>query len=219
MVMSITVDNKSETIKKAIKDLPYFAIDSLMPIERNKNYLRVLIYRYSKRGTIEQLKKGIYVSKEYLEKINRTNAINEYSEFIGTVIYKPSYISLEYVLDKNGILTESINALTLVCDKKTNKIYNFIGAYKYYKVKDDLFTGFKIIKKSNFMIAEATLAKALFDYLYLRKYILNTKKQFEELRLNLDNFSKNDYREFEKYVKLEKTKKMKEIYRYLIEAK
>jgi len=46
----------------------------------------------------------------------------------------------------------------------------------------------------------------------LRKNEIINKKSFEELRLNLGNISKNELKEFGKYVKLEGSKKMKEIY-------
>lgn len=208
--------NKSKKIEEAVKHLPYFTISDLAPVEKKKDYLKVLFYRLSKRGKIKSLKRGMYVSENFLESINRKNAINEYSEFIGNIIYKPSYLSLEYVLEKYGVLSESVNSFTLVSEKKTERISNYLGIFKYYKIKEILFAGFKIRKKGDFLIAEATLAKALFDFLYFRKNILFSDKQIDELRLNLDSFAEKDFKELEKYVNLEKSKKMKAIFDYLI---
>jgi len=214
--MNETRKNKSTEIGEAIENLPYFAIADLMPMEKDKNYLKVLFYRFSKQGKIKSLKRGIYVSGKFLENINRKNFINEYSEFIGNVIYKPSYLSLEYVLEKYGVLSESVSSFTLVSEKKTNKFSNHLGIFKYYNIQEELFRGFKIKKKGDFLIAEATLAKALFDFLYFRKNILFSGSQIDELRLNLDSFRKKDFKELKKYVNLEKSKKMKEIFDHLI---
>jgi predicted transcriptional regulator of viral defense system len=209
-------ENKSAEIKKAVEKLPFFEISDLSPLSNNRNFLKVLFYRMSKRGELHSLKKGFYASDKFIETIKREGLFNEYVEFVGNVIYRPSYLSLEYVLEKYGVLSETVNSITLVSEKKTNKFFNDLGVFSYRKIKKSLFLGFEIQKKENFLIAEATLAKAMFDFLYFRKNILSSKSQMEELRLNLDNFSKKDFKELEMYVKLEKSKKMKELYNYLI---
>jgi predicted transcriptional regulator of viral defense system len=207
--------NKSEKIKETVKNLPYFSIADLAPLEKNRNYLKVLFYRLSKRGEIKSLKRGIYVSKNFLENVQRKNFFDEYCEFVGNIIYEPSYLSLEYVLEKYGVMSEAVNSFTLVCEKKTKRLSNYLGIFKYYSIKKELFVGFKIKKKNGFSIAEATLAKALFDFLYFRKNILFSVKQIDELRLNLDNCTKKDLKELKYYVDLEKSKKMKDIFEYL----
>lgn len=214
--MDKTMENKSKKIKEAIENLPYFTISDLAPLEKDKNYLKVLLYRLSRQGKIRSLKRGMYASEKFLESINRKNAINEYAEFVGNIIYEPSYLSLEYVLEKYGVLSESVNSLTLVSEKKTNKFFNYLGVFKFHNIKKDLFIGFTIKKKGDFFVAEATLAKAMFDFLYFRKNILSSDEQIDELRLNLDSFARKDIRELEKYVNLEKSKKMREIFNYLM---
>ena len=175
---------KSKQIEKTIKNLPFFTIDSLMPIEKDRHYLKVLFYRLAKQGKIIPLKRGLYTSNFFLENVEKKNIIEEYSEFIANIIYKPSYLSLEYILEKYGVLTETVHSFTLVTEKKTNKFFNKLGTFNYYHIKKELFTGFNIVKKDIFLIAEASLAKALFDFLYFRKNILSTREQIEELRLN-----------------------------------
>ena len=214
--MNELINNKSKTIKETIENLPYFSISDLMPIEKNKNYLKVLFYRLSKQGKIRTLKRGMYVGEKFFGNIEKKNAISEYSEFVGNVIYKPSYLSLEYMLEKYGVLSESVNSFTLVSKKKTKKFSNHLGIFKYYNIREKLFVGFEIAKKSSFWIAEATLPKALFDFLYFRKNILFSEKQIDELRLNLDSFTKKNFRELKKYIKLENSKRMKEIFEYII---
>lgn len=213
--MSKIDKNKSKAIWEAVINLPYFTIYDLVSMEKNGKYLKVLLYRFSKQGKIKSLKRGIYVSKNFLEKVHKKNITNEYAEFIGNIIYEPSYLSMDYVLEKYSVLSESVNTFTLVSEKKTNKFSNYLGIFKFYSIKKSLFTGFNIKKMGDFFIAEATLAKALFDFLYFRKNILFSDKQVDELRLNLDNFTRKDFKELEKYINLEKSKRMKKIFDYL----
>ncbi len=206
---------KSKQIEEAVKNLPFFTIDSLMPLEKDRNYLKVLFYRLAKRGKIIPLKRGLYTSSFFLENVEKKNITEEYFEFIANVIYEPSYLSLEYILEKYGLLTETVHTFTLVTEKKTNKFFNKLGTFNYYHIKKELFTGFNIVKKDNFLIAQASLGKALFDFLYFRKNILFTREQVEELRLNMDGVSEKDFRELKKYVEIEGSKKMKKIFDYL----
>jgi predicted transcriptional regulator of viral defense system len=214
--MSPIKENKSKKIFEAIKKLPYFATESLAPMEKDANYLRVLFYRLAKRGKIFSLKRGLYASEEFFANILKNNQLNNYTEFIGHIIYGPSYLSLEYVLEKYGVLSEAVHALTLVTKKKTNDFSNRLGNFRYYHLKEELFIGFGISSKDGFSLAEASLAKALFDFLYLRKDALFNKDQFKELRLNLENITKKDIRELREFVYLEKSKRMKEIFNFLI---
>ena len=132
--MSEVRKNKSSKIREAIEKLPYFTIDDLMPIEKDRNCLKILLYRFSKNGTVRSLKRGIYVSKNFLDNINKKNSISRYVEFVGNIIYEPSYLSLEYVLEKYGVMSESVNSYTLVSKKKTNKFSNHLGIFKYYNI-------------------------------------------------------------------------------------
>jgi len=205
----------SRRILKAIEELPYFRITDLVSINKNKEYLKTFLYRLKNRGKIKALKKGFYVSEEYLNKIEKSGVVNDYYEFLGNILYQPSYLSGEYVLQKYSILSETVNAFTLVSRKKTNRFLNDFGIFKYYHIKEDLFFGFESENKSGFIIAEATLAKALFDFLYFRKNILNSLDEIRALRLNLENMTNADWKEFKKYIKLEKSKKMLAIFNWL----
>ena len=158
-----------------------------------------------------RLKKGIYVSKSYIDSVNR----DVYGEFVANILYEPSYLSLEYVLSEYGIMTESVKNFTSVSLLRTNSFSNVLGHYFYHKVRNDLFLGFDIIKEGDLRILKATKAKALFDYLYLRKNILNKDDSLAELRLNLENVLPRDWKEFGRYVDIEGSEKMKSIYDYL----
>lgn len=212
--MRNNINSKIKKIISLVKSLPYFSFDNLIGIENNRVYLKVLFYRYKKAGKMIGLKKGVYVLREYIDKIEKNGAIDDYPEFVANILYVPSYLSLDYVLYEHNILTEIPANITSVSKNKTTNFTNEFGNFIYHKIKSDLYTGFTIFKKGDFTVSKATKAKALFDFLYFRKNLIVDKKSFLALRLNLENLNKKDLVELEKYVKIEKSKKMLEILNY-----
>lgn len=208
---------KIRTIFSLAKKLPYFSFDDLSSVETDKTYLKILFSRYEKSGKTIRLKKGLYVAKEYIEELNKRGGSSSYAEFIANILCQPSYLSLDYVLYQHNILTEIPVNFTSVSKNKTISFSNKLGNFFYHKVKDNLFCGFNIIETGDFSILKATKAKALFDFLYLRKNVLPSKGAVRELRLNLEHLSRADINELKKYVALEGSKKMKELLNYLFD--
>lgn len=209
--------SKTEEIACLIKDLPYFRIESLRGIIREESYLKIFLSRFEKRGKIFRLKKGFYVSKEFIDKIEKRGEMSSYLEFLANLLCAFSYLSLEYVLHKFNALTEAPFNFTCISKKKTIHFSNNFGNFFYHKIKDKFFSGFEIKKKGNFSIYEAKKAKALFDFLYLRKNLILDKKGAEELRINIDVFNEKDKKELKKYIKLEGSKKLEKIFNWLFD--
>ena len=179
-------------------------------MESTGNALSANIQRWIKNGKLIQLKKGLYVTKEYYQTIANNEA---YYEFLANILKKPSYLSMEYVLQKYSMLTESVFAITSVTRKKTRIYQNRIGTFIYSNIKDELFTGFKITNKSGFEIKEASKAKALFDFLYLRLWRVSeiSREIIESYRFNLSEMQTEEYLEFESYVILSGLRKFKNL--------
>jgi len=209
------VRSKIRRIIALAEKLPYFSFDDLAIIEKDKTYLKILFSRYTKRGEVIRLKKGFYTTKKYIDNTQKNNTFSSYLEFLANILYQPSYLSLDYILYQYNILTEIPNNFISVTCSKTCHFSNIFGNFFYHKVKEELFIGFDIVKESDFTISKATKAKALFDFLYLRKNALVSKAAVQELRLNLDNFTRNDLKELREYICLEGSKKMEEIFNYL----
>lgn len=205
-------------IKKIIslaEKLPYFSFDDLSPVEKDRNYLKILFSRYEKNNRLIRLKKGLYVTQKYIDNLQKSNKFSFYLEFLANILYQPSYLSLDYVLYSDEFLTELPINFTSITKNKTAIFSNKLGNFVYHKIKSDLFQGFEINKRGEFTILKASKAKAFFDFLYLRKNLLVNKEAVEELRLNLENFNKKDLKEFKKYLAIENSTRMKEIFRYL----
>lgn len=203
--------SKIKQIMALASHLPYFCLDNLAGISKDKTYLKILLSRYEKAGRIIRLKKGMYVTKDYINEAQKKGSFSFYMEFAAGIIYQPSYLSLEYILYRHNLLTEVPRNITSVTLNKTSRFSNAFGHFFYHTVKNKLFCGFSIENEQGFRISRATKAKALFDYLYLRKNVLFHKEAIKELRLNLDFFKRSDVRELKKYIELEGSGRMKEI--------
>lgn len=199
------------------KKLPYFGFSNLATIEFNKTYLKIFLSRYEKKNKLIRLKRALYVTKEYIDEIQKNNTFSSYVEFIANILYQPSYLSLDYILYKHNILTEVPKNFTSVTKKKTISFSNKLGNFFYHKIKDNLFYGFEIAKEGDYTVLRATKAKALFDFLYLRKNNLANRESVKELRLNIENFIDKEKKEIKKYIKIEGSEKMKQIFNYLFE--
>lgn len=208
-------DTRTKRILKLVASLPSFGAADLAPIGEKQTYLNIILSRQVKQGTMVRLRKNLYAAKSYIDSVERKNLFSDYVEFTANKLYPPSYLSLDYVLNEHNMLTELPRNITSVGLRKTEQFSNNLGNFIYHKIKEDLYTGFKVVKKGAFSILKATKAKALFDFLYFRKRLLVNKEAVEELRLNLDEFSENDFKELKGYVETEGSERMKEIVNWL----
>lgn len=183
--------------------------DLRLVFEGSEDALNERIKRAIRNKIIIQLKKGLYTTNIYwLKEPDKTAFI----EFVASKLRYPSYISLEYVLAINNLLTEATYPITSITIK-SNRIYqNRLGNFNYSSIKRELFIGYqeKRYAKNSYYIASP--AKAIFDWFYLKKNIrINKNEIIEELRINWENLSYEDFLEFEKYVKLSGSNKMLKI--------
>ncbi len=203
--------NLEMKLQEILTDKPYLTKKELrILLDKKGKNLDKKILSLLKKKELVLLKKGLYVSKFYLLK-----KPDFYEEYLANILYYPSYLSLEYVLSQRGVIPEAVYVYTSVSTRKTRNFQNEIGEFSYRKIKKELFTGYELKEfTGELKIYIATKAKALFDYLYLKPFY-SYRKSFEDLRLNLGVLTEQDIKEFYNYVKLSKSKKMKETFRIL----
>lgn len=193
---------------------PYFTIEGFRQSTGmdSPEQTRMLLHRWMKAGRILSLKKGMYMTQRFFE-LHVRDAV--FTEAISTIIFPQSYLSLEFILQKHNILTEATYPITCITPKNTRKITNQLGVFWYRSIRPDLYYGFVAREYNGIRFFTASLAKALFDYLYLRPisaaYRSEKTDLAEELRLNLDEIEKNEQDEFALYVKKSQSRKMTEI--------
>ena len=195
--------------------LPYFSIENLLVTGIDSHYLKVLLYRQVKTRRVVRLKRGLYVSSRYLDEAKASGKISNFLEFLACAIYQPAYLSGEYVLYRHNMLTDVPQNFTLMTLSKTARFSNMLGNFIYHSTHKRLFKGFMSAREGELVISKATKAKALFDFLYVRKNIIGNRKEFDALRLNLEVLSARDKKELKTYIALEGSPKMKQLYSFL----
>ena len=196
--------------------LPYFTLTGVKQLagrgEDSNAVLRTLLARWSKAGHIIQLKRGVYMSRRFFE-LHRAD--RDFAPAVSAIIFPPSYVSLEYVLQRSGVLAETTYTISAVTDRNTRRVENALGSFVYHHIQPPLYTGFQFFDYYGISFAVASPAKALFDYLYLRPLARPFRKNSidlaEDLRMNLADFSSASRQEFVQYVTSSRSEKMSAI--------
>ncbi len=199
-------------ILSSLDSFPYFTIEAVKQLlgeETAAGTVQTALYRWMKAGQIIPLKKGVYMTRRFFE-LHRADA--DFAPMVSAILIPQSYLSMEYILQRNAILTEVTHPISAITTKQTRVFENELGTFTYRHIKADLYLGFTISQTLGIPFAQATVAKALFDYLYFRPW-KNRRRSAnydlaEELRLNLEDFTKKDQAEFAEFVELSKSKKM-----------
>jgi hypothetical protein len=131
-------------------------IAMLMEEQNSKNLKRRLNY-YVQSGEILNPRRGIYAKPNYK------------TEELGCLLYTPSYISLEYVLQRAGVIFQYDSAITLA-SYLTREISVDEKTLRYRQFKGEILvnTDGIILRKNNLNIA--TTERAFLDILYLNEH-------------------------------------------------
>jgi hypothetical protein len=206
----------NKEILNTFNQIPYFTIEAVKQLYDAENLsegsIQTALYRWMKADHVIQLKKGIYMTRQFFE---RHRSDPDFSPMVSSILIPQSYVSLEFVLQRHAILTEITYPVSAITIKQTRVIENRLGTFSYRNIKEDLYTGFEFYEYLGIPFSMATLPKAIFDYLYLRplSLVINSSQfnLIEDLRLNLDEISEQDQNQFSEFVELSKSKKMQKI--------
>lgn len=136
---------------------------ALLSGETNFQSLNKKLNYYVRTGKLQNPRKGIYAKPDY----NR--------EELACTLYTPSYISLEYVLRKAGILFQYDSAISVVSYlSRSIEVEN--QTFQYRKIKGELLINTTGILRLNNQINMATAERAFLDLLYL-----NARFHFDNL--------------------------------------
>lgn len=193
--------------------LPYFTLQAVSQVAGTSlQATRQLLSRWEKNGKIIRLKRGCYMSREFW--LMHKNDF-DFMAMVSAIIQPDSYLTGAWVLQKYGVMTEGIYSVTAVTTKHTRVVANKIATFYYSNITEKLFNGYKEINYSGVVCREATAAKALFDFFYLRyEHGGLREKNFdlaEDERLNISDWNKTRINEFYRYIKMSRSPKMKRI--------
>lgn len=195
-----------------LRNFPYFNKSTLEDILcKSGENLNYWVKKMIKQGDLIALKKGLYVPRQYLLSLEKNLSLREsYLEYLANVIRYPSYLSLEYILSKYGVIPEGVYSLTSITLKSSRVYSNPLGNFIYRSIKKDLFSNFENKDFEGKRIKIATKEKAFFDYLYFRK-----EGPLDNLRINWDVFSSDEKAKFAQIVKNSQSLKMERILRLI----
>lgn len=142
--------------------------------ESNFESLNKKLNYYVHKGKLQNPRKGIYTKPDYNH------------EELANCIYTPTYISLEYVLQKAGIIFQYDKRITSVSYLSRTLIVED-WPYSFRKLKGELLVNTAGIIRQNNYINIATTERAFLDTLYLEKdfYFDNINPLNKELILAL----------------------------------
>jgi len=167
--------------KKKTEELPYFETKELRLIlgADFTNTTLVNLKNWMNKGYVTMIRRGLYVLSETKD---RTDTM-----VFATKIYSPSYISMEMALGFYGIIPEAVFTVTSVTTRKTKKFKTPLGNFSYQKIKKAAFGGFETKKQGGISFNLALPEKALVDFFYLNRNVLNgDREQFLGYRFNED---------------------------------
>jgi len=165
----------SELINQ-IKKIPktYFSVIDILKVSGlDESSLRVSISRLVKRGELIKIGKGIYT---------QNNSQVNWEELVCR-LYQPSYLSFEWILAREGILSQQPYNLTLATANRSKQIKIGNKIATFHHLKPERFWGY--YKKGNVLVAEKE--KAFLDLAYLS---LNGYAKFDPEEMNLSRLDK-----------------------------
>lgn len=150
--------NKNDFILTLFKEKQtVFSFNEIALLFNEEKFLRLKqkLNYYTKIGIIKSVRRGIYVKENYNK------------EELACKIFKPSYLSTEYVLQKNANIfqyNEQITSITYLSRAIEISSYKLI----YRKIKNNILLNTTGINRIN-GINIATPERAFLDTLYLNK--------------------------------------------------
>lgn len=186
--------------RQKTKELPCFETKELRLILGASFSSTTLINlkNWINKGHLIMLRRGLYVISEIGKSMDQM--------IFATKIYPPSYISLETALGFYGIIPEAVFTATSVTTRKTKEFKNLLGNFSYQKIKKEAFGGFETKNENGISFNLALAEKALIDFLYLNRNILNgSREQYQSYRFNEDfRFNSKKLLDFAKVFKNKK---------------
>ena len=196
------------SILHELDSLPFFSITSLKVLEEiHPKALYQNLQRWVRTGDIVRLKNGLYVTRTHVDRFLHDRF---YLELVANKLAAPSYLSLEYVLQKQGLLTEATYPVTSITLKTTRRYRNSLGAFEYRHLHPRLYFGFEQHRFGKNSIYEATAPKALFDFLYLRLPALDPQdpSTLDALRINWSELDQPSFNALRQTIRKSSVKKL-----------
>lgn len=179
---------REELLNRGLKVFTFLDFARVFP--KPKEQIRYFLETQTQAGLLVRLKRGLYALKTDLPS----------DEEIANVLYKPSYLSLEYALARYGIIPESPYNLTSATTNPTRIFTSMNQTYSYFTIKQKAYTGYYLDTAAGKRVLIAEPEKALVDFLY---FVSIGQRSFND-RITSLNLNKNKLKEYAKLFGREK---------------
>jgi predicted transcriptional regulator of viral defense system len=203
--------------QKALATMPYVTKQNLgVLLDVTPATLNYRMQRMKQTGELIPIRSGLYVPAPSWQAAGMIpDGKQRLLEYLSGIVRFPSYISLEYVLERAGLIPESPFAITCVTQKTPRVYATPIGTFVYRQIRrPGLSIGYDTVKYRGLTVAIASPAKALFDALYLRPFKIARETKtylFETGRFNWDALVPRERRRFAALVRSTNIPKMNHI--------
>lgn len=167
---------KWEDVLVMLADQPVIDTQMLLAGGHNPAAVQVQLSRWVKAGRLLQLRRGMYL---FAEPYRKTPV---HPSYLASLLYRPSYISLEYALAYYGLIPEGVPKIISVTTRRPSEFFTPMGVFTYRHIKRELFWGYQPLDWNGQIAFYALPEKALLDTFYLRSHPL-TKEFLKEMRL------------------------------------
>lgn len=193
---------------------PYLTKQNLaLALNKKPEAVSYFIKKSLKKNELVAIKKGFFIAPEYIAvNIKDSEERERYLEYLSNVLREPSYISLEYVLAKTGLIPESTTVLTAVSIKTSRIFRSKIADFSYRQINPKMFFGYDLFIFKDKEIKIACPAKALFDFLYFKNFTSTREIRdflIDKGRFNWELFTNGNKQKFTEFAQKVKSEKMK----------
>ncbi len=180
---------------------PIFSLQDIKLL--NEKVYPYQLSQWVKKGYLLRLKNGLFSFPERSKNLK--------VETIAFNLYQPSYVSLEWVLSKYGIIPEMVYNCTSITTKTTRNYKNTFGDFIFRNIKKSMFFGYEKIEENGQVYLIAYPEKALLDYLYLNMKKFKNENDLKEMRLNTEVIKKLNVEKIKEYVGIVNSKRLTKI--------
>ena len=130
----------------------------------SKPALKKKIYELKKKGWFVPLRRGLY----FISDLTSRGFVSISPFVIAGALNKDSYLSLDSALSFYNLFEQMLRTTTSITAFKPKQYEFQEHTYKYLKIKEELYFGFRTEALEGYYIKIAELEKAILDYLYFR---------------------------------------------------
>lgn len=154
-------------------------------IDKSKQEAKNIITKLVKKGWLIRIKRGVFIISD----ISSRGSIQFSQLTIAHIIDEKSYVSFEGALQYHGLFDQYLKTINSISLKRSYYKQVLNWTFKYFKVKNKLYSNFKEYNIDGQLVKIASIEKALLDFLEYRRNVYSIDLIIEKLKNNQDEIN------------------------------